>query len=291
MIIYNDKLNPALWNDDNTLKNEVRNKLIEIYETFITKLKDNEIPINVIDVLLLGSNAAFNYTSTSDIDLHIVVDFDDLPINNTLTQIFYNNEKSKFNEDHNITIKGFPVEVYIEDINAGTESKGIFSIIKNEWLRFPEYNPPKDVDYSKLLNVYNNKIQKAISSNNSNDIKNLINEIRMMRKISLMEDGEYSKGNLVFKELRNNGSIDSLYNKLHELVSKELSLENFDLNTDCKNGKYYVACKSNFSNIRSSCKDENGKVLYFASETEAKEYAEECRNRIGINYHYWVEKF
>ena len=47
----------------------------------------------------------------------------------------------------------------------------------------------------------------------------------MLRKLSLMDGGEYSKGNLVFKELRNNGSIDNLYNKLHELTSKELSLE------------------------------------------------------------------
>ena len=47
----------------------------------------------------------------------------------------------------------------------------------------------------------------------------------MLRKLSLMDGGEYSKGNLVFKEVRNNGSIDNLYNKLHELTSKELSLE------------------------------------------------------------------
>lgn len=223
MIEYHKTLNPKLWLD-NKLIPEVKTKLIEIYQTFINKLKENEIPIDVVDVLLLGSNASYNYTDNSDIDLHIVTDFEDLGLNNTLAQIFYNNEKSKFNDDYDISIKGLPVEVYIEDINAGTKSNGIYSLLQDKWIKFPEYNPPKEVDYSFLLNVYQNKVNNALQGT-PEQIKSTINEIKMLRKISLMNDGEYSKGNLVFKELRNNGSIDNLYNKLHELTSKELSLE------------------------------------------------------------------
>ena len=156
--------------------------------------------------------------------MHIVTDFENLGLNNTLAQIFYNNEKSKFNDDYDISIKGLPVEVYIEDINAGTKSNGIYSLLQDKWIKFPEYNPPKEVDYSFLLNIYQNKVNNALQGT-PEQIKSTINEIKMLRKISLMNDGEYSKGNLVFKELRNNGSIDNLYNKLHELTSKELSLE------------------------------------------------------------------
>lgn len=223
MIEYHKTLNPKLWLD-NKLIPEVKTKLIEIYQTFINKLKENEIPIDVIDVLILGSNAAYNYTDNSDIDLHIVTDFEDLGLNSTLTQLFYNNEKSKFNDDYDITIKGLPVELYIEDINAGTKSNGIYSLLQDKWIKFPEYNPPKEIDYSFLLNTYQNKVNKALEGT-PEQIKNIINEIKMLRKLSLMNNGEYSKGNLVFKELRNNGSIDNLYNKLHELTSKELSLE------------------------------------------------------------------
>ena len=223
MIEYHETLNPKLWLN-NKLIPEVKSKLIEIYQTFINKLKENEIPIDVIDVLLLGSNASYNYTDSSDIDLHIVTDFENLGLNNTLAQIFYNNEKSKFNDDYDISIKGLPVEVYIEDINAGTKSNGIYSLLQDKWLKFPEYNPPKEVDYSFLLNIYQNKVNNALQGT-PEQIKSTINEIKMLRKISLMNDGEYSKGNLVFKELRNNSSIDNLYNKLHELTSKELSLE------------------------------------------------------------------
>lgn len=224
MIQYHDTLNPKLWEND-SLKLDVKTKLLEIYQAFITKLKENEIPIDVIDVLLLGSNAAYNYTDNSDIDLHIITDFDDMPLNDTLTQIFYNNEKSKFNDDYDITIKGLPVEVYIEDINAGNMTEGVYSLLQDKWIKFPQHNPPKEVEYTKLLDVYREKISKALNSNSSEKIKETINEIKMLRKVSLMDGGIYSKGNLVFKELRNDGSIDNLYTKLHELVSKELSLE------------------------------------------------------------------
>lgn len=226
-MVYNDSLNPILWNEDNTLKPEIKAKLLEIYNTFVNKLKEKEIPIDVIDVLLLGSNASYNYADNSDIDLHIVTDFNNVPLNNTLTQLFYNHEKADFNDEYDITIKGLPVEVYVEDINAGTMSNGIYSLLQDKWLKFPEYNPPEVIDYSKLYNFYKDKVISALNSNNSELIKNLINEIKMLRKMSLIDGGEYSKGNLVFKELRNDNSIDSLYNKLKELTSKELSLETF----------------------------------------------------------------
>ena len=228
MIEYHDILNPILW-DGYELKTEIRDKLLEIYNTFKNQLQEKDIPIDVIDVLLLGSNASYNYTDNSDIDLHLVVDFKDVPLTNALTQLFYNAEKNEFNDNYDIMIKGLEVEVYIEDIDAGTKSNGIYSLLLNRWLRYPKYEPPEEVDYSDLLNKYKTKVQEVLINNSLEQIKQLINEIKMMRKLSLNETGEYSPGNLVFKELRNDGSIDSLYDKLHELTSKKLSLEDLKL--------------------------------------------------------------
>ena len=42
-----DKLNPKLWNEDNTLKTEVYQKLYDISQEF---LKFIEIPLNLIDI-------------------------------------------------------------------------------------------------------------------------------------------------------------------------------------------------------------------------------------------------
>ena len=51
MIQYHDTLNPKLW-ENNSLKPDIKAKLLEIYQVFISKLRENEIPIDVIDVLL-----------------------------------------------------------------------------------------------------------------------------------------------------------------------------------------------------------------------------------------------
>ena len=56
----------------------------------------------------------------------------------------------------------------------------------------------------------------------------MIDTIYMLRKNSLAKDGEFGKGNLVFKELRKNGIIQQLNNIKDKLKSNELSLEKLD---------------------------------------------------------------
>ena len=46
----------------------------------------------------------------------------------------------------------------------------------------------------------------------------------MLRKNGLAQNGEFSKGNLVFKEIRNLGLLDKLKDKLLNLKSNNLSL-------------------------------------------------------------------
>ena len=41
-------------------------------------------------------------------------------------------------------------------------------------------------------------------------------------------DGEYGKGNLIFKELRNQGVLQALKDKKVELETKEMSLESYN---------------------------------------------------------------
>jgi hypothetical protein len=56
---YHDQLNPNLW-ENNKLKEDVRNKLIQIADVWS---KFSKIPAEAIeDVLMVGGNANFNYT-------------------------------------------------------------------------------------------------------------------------------------------------------------------------------------------------------------------------------------
>ena len=68
-----ETLNPKLWSSDNKLLDEVKVKIVEIIEQFISTC---DIPINMVDAHLVGSNASYNYTQHSDLDVHIISNFD-----------------------------------------------------------------------------------------------------------------------------------------------------------------------------------------------------------------------
>ena len=220
-IEVHDTLNPLLWNEDNTLKQDVFEKLSNIAQEF---LKFIEIPLNIVDIEIVGSNASYNYNSQSDIDLHIIVNSEVNFIEPTILRQLYNDRKGAFNRDYELEINGLPVELYIEDVKDGNATNGRFSILKNEWVKFPEPITYEVPDISKDLNEMLDKCFKTLQSSDAEEVRTLINDIYMMRKLGLAEDGEASVGNLVFKELRNMDIMSDLKDHYYELRSEELSL-------------------------------------------------------------------
>ena len=228
-IEVHDTLNPLLWDSNNNIKPEIAEALQAIALQYIDDsefLKESDI----IDIELLGSNASFNYTRHSDIDLHIVVNMDTISSDPALVQIACNAEKSIFNKAYNITVKGIDVELYVEDVNAGTASNGIFSLTKNEWVKFPVKIDIPDItnnpDYNVLLDEWVKAAKDILNnSSSSSEITRFINEIYNLRRLSIMTEGEYGIGNLVFKEVRNRGLLQQLKDMLNLMSSRELSLE------------------------------------------------------------------
>lgn len=220
-IEVHDTLNPLLWNDDNTLKSDVFKKLSSIAQEF---LKFIEIPLNIVDIEVVGSNASYNYNEKSDIDLHIIVNSEVNYVEPTILRQLYNDRKGAFNRDYDLEINGLPVELYIEDVKDGNATNGRYSILKNEWVKFPEPITYEVPDISKDLNKMLDKCFKVLQSDDPEQVRTLINDIYMMRKLGLADDGEASVGNLVFKELRNMDIMSDLKDHYYELRSKELSL-------------------------------------------------------------------
>ena len=109
-----DTLNPKIW-EDNKLRHEVKDKLEEIIDQFIIELHDNDIPVKVLDARLVGSNASFNYTDNSDLDVHIVANFADTSCDVPVLNLLYNYFKPKFNKytppsDEEIEVNLFGLE-------------------------------------------------------------------------------------------------------------------------------------------------------------------------------------
>lgn len=214
-------LNPQLWDENNELKPEVYDKLLDIYDEFMRFI---DIPLNVVDVEIVGSNASYNYNDDSDIDLHIIVNSEINYIDKEILRLFYNSKKGSFNDNYDITINNIPVELYIEDVKDGNATNGRFSILRNEWVVFPEPINYEIPDITDELNTWLEKATNLIASTDEQAILDFINEIYMMRKLGLAQDGEASVGNLVFKELRNMEILSDLKDRYYELKSNDLSL-------------------------------------------------------------------
>jgi len=218
-----DTLNPKLFGDDNKLLPEVRQKLIEIvkyFEDFI------QVPIAICDVQLVGSNVSYNYTSTSDLDVHLIANFESLDHDSELLQAIYDMKKHEFNQLHDIKIKGIEVELYIQDVKSNITSNGIYSLCDNEWVKEPK--PLKSAtkhNTDKERDKWRDIIKQAIASNNYDTISQTINTLYLIRHNSIAVEGEYGKGNQLFKDIRSEGLLRRLKDAAYVAKSKQLSME------------------------------------------------------------------
>jgi len=216
------ELNQELF-EGTHLRPEVREALLRIAGKFQNTLG---LGIDPVDVYLTGSSANFNYNEMSDIDLHLVYDFEQIGINAEILVKYFIAKKQVFNNDYDITIKGMPVEVGVENINEPIVSSAIYSIVKDQWMLQPkdaEHLLPKPdmKQYYELVQ----RIEDAIESRDSKKIGALWDELYDIRKQSLATDGEYGPGNGLFKKLRNLGYLDRLKHAYYSSASDELSLE------------------------------------------------------------------
>jgi hypothetical protein len=130
----NDQLEPRLWKDEK-LRPFISRKLMEIANDFIDGLPFN---VTIQDVRFTGSLANYNWSKYSDIDLHIVVDFEELDDNKELVKEMFDAKRLRWNEHHDITIKGYEVELYVEDEGEEHSSSGVYSVMEDEWVNHPE---------------------------------------------------------------------------------------------------------------------------------------------------------
>ena len=218
------ELDPRIWNEEGKLIPIVRDKLLGIASLF-----KEELGLYVVeDIRLTGSEANYNYNEFSDIDLHLIYDWDKLNIDKSILEAYFKAKKKIFNAEYDFMIKKISVEVGVEDLNNSTlVATGVYSILNDEWIKKPE-NAGKEIDDPDTteLNYIIQKIEKAIESKDKDLIKQVWKEIRHLRKDSLAQGGEFSSGNLIFKQLRNGKYIERLKDALNDAISQELSLEN-----------------------------------------------------------------
>lgn len=220
--IYNSILNPQIWATEDSMKIEVLEAMKKIADSFY---KDSDLNVPLEDVYFLGSSAGYNWTPTSDIDLHLVIDFSKIDDNKELVKKYVDGLKSKWNDTHHIHIGNHPVEVYIQDVDEVNKSQAVYSILKNQWIKKPKKeNPQIDKDAIKRkYREYTDRIDRITAENDIDKLKTLIKRIYQIRQSGLDSSGEYSVENLVFKLLRSTGYINKLRDAVNKLTDKDLS--------------------------------------------------------------------
>lgn len=218
-VTVNTRLNPKLWERDQ-LRPEVKSKLVEIaraFEDFIG------VDIKVIDYTVTGSNANYTWTEYSDLDLHLIVPGTPSEEEREL----FSAKKSLWAEQRDITIRGLPVECYVQGEDEPHHSTGVYSLSQEKWLVIPKKVKPQvnDSSVEAKKDAVLAAVEQALISKDLNKLRSVKDKITQMRKAGLERAGEWSVENLVFKILRNLGLIDQITNKIRELEDQELSLE------------------------------------------------------------------
>lgn len=216
------QLNQNLF-DGTVLREDVREAFLDIAAKFKATLSLN---IEPIDLYFTGSSANYNYTPVSDIDLHLVYNFEEIGVNAEILTKYFIAKKQLFNSNYSINVKGLPVEMGVENINEPIVSSAIYSVIEDKWLLEPEavekVLPRLDTDmfYSLVQ-----EIEDAIETHDSKEIGKVWDKLYDIRKDSLAKEGEFGKGNAIFKRLRNLGYLDRIKKAYYSNASDELSLE------------------------------------------------------------------
>jgi len=226
-----DELNSKIWDENMQLRKEVREKLLQTANEFIDFIG---VPLLIEDVIFTGSLANYNWSEYSDIDLHVVCDF--IQFSDTELSLYeelFKVKKTIFNTNHDIKIFGYEVELYVQNETEAHFSSGVYSVLYDEWDVKPE-KEDSNIDTKILkskINHWKSQIDTVVDNATEKDIdeareyiKKFKEKLKKYRSSGLKKEGEYSYENLVFKYLRRSDYLEKLFNLENNLLDKELSL-------------------------------------------------------------------
>ena len=230
------ELNPKIWDLNSgtpAMKSEVREKLLETSNIFIDSLG---VDVIITDIIMIGSLVNYNWSKYSDIDLHIVVNFNQFSENTKdLYLEFFDLKKIIFNQKHNINMFGYDVECFVQDENTEAFSSGVYSILYDMWINEPKKINKETIDKelikerSKQWMRIIDGVVDNIEDEDPEEIKNIVKKykekLKNFRNCGLEKGGERSLENLVFKLLRRNGYIEKLYDLPTKIIDKKLSMK------------------------------------------------------------------
>lgn len=234
-------LNERFWvMDEKTkeykLSSKVRLRLLDIADDFIKELSVSWV--KPIDIQFTGSLANYNWSRYSDVDIHILYDFNKIYKKSEFVDDYFKAKKEVWLKNHNkLKIYGFPIEISVENTNERNPSSGKYSLESNEWVKDPsdfqdaKLNAKYIKDYSAKVMTEIDKIEKQINNETDrhkiellgNKIENIFTRLKNLRAEGLKsKQKEMSSGNIIYKLIRRMKYIDKIWsiaNKAYDKVN------------------------------------------------------------------------
>ena len=310
-----DTLPPGIWKDEDTLDSRVRLKLLDIADDFWEFI--NLSWVEPKGIIITGSICNFNWSKFSDIDLHIIADFREIDEKTEFVKQYLDSKKNEWNKEHEgLKIMGFPVELYVQNVDDDIEAGGIYDLEENKWVRKPNPHSIKSIGLNKfnikdkaaeIMTIIDDMYDKLSNTSDGHEIDQigedahyLWDKVKDLRKKSLNKNGESGSGNIVYKVLRRTGYLDKLFklfstvydrtNSISESMKRYLTVlkEEVAIDGSSEDNPYEKRWKAerealksfvaNYGKLMQSREDNKGGKLY-------KVYFDETMsNLIGYNY-------
>ncbi len=212
-----DTLNPEIW-DNFMLNPKVRTHLLKIAKDFMKTMK---LPKDTIikDIIFTGSLANYNWSKFSDIDLHIVLDYEQFDGDQEMIDDYFWAQKQLWNTEHDIKMFDYPIEVGMQNSQEKLSATAIYSLTKNKWVKKPkrESYEPDITAIKKKANIFLSGLKEVISDIKEGKFQTatqkaeyLRSKLYQMRNAGLEKGGELSQENVVFKTLRRTQFLELL---------------------------------------------------------------------------------
>lgn len=220
-IEFNRELNPKLFSKGK-LRPEVKEKLMAIAQDF-KKYCEVEFPVD--DIQITGSQVSYHYTQESDLDLHLIVDYDKITCDRELEELF-DTKRHLYEREYDIRIRGIPVGLYVENQATPGVSGAQYSVIRDQWIHEPKpfTGQVDQEEFAKDLITWQKTITKILGLNDVKLAKKCLKSLRNYRKLGLKTTGEYGTENLVYKALRRQGILADLSDRVDQAHASDLSI-------------------------------------------------------------------
>lgn len=181
-------LNPEIW-QNNEIKPSLKSKIINHITNW---LQTNNITNALESINILGSNAGYQYSKDSDLDINIVLNIPD----NTLKELIEHIPEP--------IQTSFPINFYIANKYKKEwewETNGVYDLLKNKWNKSPEQ--PTQQDNLKIVS----EVSRMFVSGLDASISEYKRDLDVYNSI---KDSNKDKNYIALKRLELNEDIESL---------------------------------------------------------------------------------